>query len=86
MRGTQNLLPDARNVVVRIKEPDRRIDVIQVDDQVPQSRACMRDLAGDLRSLLDEPARVFGRSVVTRRSAASIRATCPISDAGVLPR
>jgi len=47
------LLPNALNVVVGIKQPDRRVNVVKVDDQLTENRAGMRDLAGDLRPLLD---------------------------------
>jgi hypothetical protein len=55
MRGTRDLLTDALDIVARIEDPKRRIDVVEVDDQLPECRTSVRDLAADLCSFLDEP-------------------------------
>jgi len=75
-------LGEPLNVVARIEYPNRRVYMVQVDDQLPQHGAGMRDLAGDLRPLPTGPARVLGRSTVMPRSYANSRARFPISDGG----
>jgi hypothetical protein len=51
MRGCRDLLADALNVVIGVEQPNRGVDVIQVDDQLSQPCAGVRDFAGDLSTL-----------------------------------
>jgi hypothetical protein len=48
-------LPDALDIVARVKNPDRGVNVVEIDHQLPQDGAVMRYLTGDFRVLLDKP-------------------------------
>jgi hypothetical protein len=64
VRCCRYLLADALNVVARIEDADCRINVVKVDDQLPQYSARMRNLPGDLRALLDEGGKRMTRSTL----------------------
>ena len=80
MSRARNLLANAFDIVGRIENPDRGVNVIKVDDQLSQGGAGMRDLPAISARFSTRPARVFGRSTFMLPSAANIRARFPISD------
>jgi hypothetical protein len=49
-----DLLANALNIVIGIKQPDRGVNVVKINDQLTEDRAGVRELAGDLRPLLDK--------------------------------
>jgi hypothetical protein len=55
VRHGRDLLTDALDIVARIKNADRGVDVVQIDDELPQRGAGMGNLAGDLGALLGQP-------------------------------
>jgi hypothetical protein len=55
VRRARDLLADALDIVARIENPDRGVDMIEIDDQLPQRSAGVRNLTGDFGTLLDQP-------------------------------
>ena len=49
-----SLLADALDVVVGSENPDRRVNMVEIDDQLAKHGANVRDLAGDAARQKDE--------------------------------
>ncbi len=51
MRRSRSLRFDPLDVVARVEDADRRIDVFKVDNQLPQRGASIDNASGDFRPL-----------------------------------
>jgi hypothetical protein len=63
MRGSRKLLTDALYVVIRVKDSDGRVNVVKIDDKLPQCRAGVRKLAGEEFEIAFEKREVGSRLI-----------------------